>query len=133
MEKETNIFTLAVVIVAGWFCVAYGSVHIRDRAPAPPTALDQIAYTAAKEFLVGQTNVVDALVTPQVQYERDVVQHQNHRVRMLALLVFGGIVTFRSGFLLSEACGKNGWLGGTLAILFGPLSLAWGLQRSRGR
>jgi hypothetical protein len=133
MDKEPNIVTLAVVLVAGWFCVAYGSVHIRDRAPSPPTELDQIAYKAAKEVLANQTNVVDALVTPQVRYEQDVARHRNKRMAMLGLLAAGGIVTFRSGFLLAESCGRNGWLGGTLAVLFGPVSLAWGLQRSRGK
>lgn len=133
MKKEPNIITLAVVLVAAWFCVAYGSVHIRARAPAPPTELDQIAYKAAKDVLASQTKVVDALVTPDVRYEQDLARHRNSWMRMLGLLAVGGIVTFRSGFLLAESCGKNGWLGGTLAVLFGPVSLAWGLQRSRKR
>lgn len=133
MEKQPNILTLVIVIVAGWFCIAYGSVHIQDRAPEPPNEMDQIAYTAAKEILANQTRVVDALVTPQARYEQDVAKHLKKRMGMFGLLIVGGIVTFRSGFLLSEACGKSGWLGGVLAVLFGPLSLAWGLQRSRER
>ncbi len=133
MEKDRNIVTLAVALVAGWFCLAYGSVHIRDRTPKPPTELDQVAYTAAKEGLAGQTNVLNALVTPLVRYEQDLAGQRNRRMRMLGLLAVGAIVTFRSGFLVAETCGKNGWRGGTLAILFGPVSLAWGLQRSRGR
>ena len=130
MKNNTSIITLSIALVAGWCCIAYASAHIRNSPPSPPTEWDQQVYAATRDALSTQTNVVNAIATPENQYEQDTATHRHKRLGLIGLLLVGSIVTFRSGYILSETCGINGWLGGFLAILTGPLSLALVLKRN---
>jgi hypothetical protein len=131
MEKQRSIFVLVPLMVAGWACLTYAVVCLRQPAPAPPIEWDQMVYEAGKKALADLPHIVDAIPTPEERYRLDVRQYRLRCLGLLGLLALGGLVTFRSGFLLSESFDKSGWVGGTIAVFFGPLSVTWVLHRTR--
>ncbi|MFW6414405.1 MAG: hypothetical protein ACOCZS_03790 [Verrucomicrobiota bacterium] len=131
MKKEPNILWLAVALVAGWFCLAYSSVCLKEEAPAKPTEWDQQVYEAAKQVIADMPNVQDGMLTPEERYEQDQRKHNRTRLFLFSLAAISIAVLFRSGFMLNESVGGNGLFGGLLAVFFGPFCLALCIKSKR--